>query len=69
MNGSFYPLLYITEFRDPSRCFVEQIGEDGRNKLVQTISAMKNGTKELVRVWVVDNAKKNSTGLFEIRNI
>lgn len=63
VNGSFYPLLYITEFRDPSRCFVEQIGEDGRNKLVQTISAMKNGTKELVRVWVVDNAKKKLYGI------
>lgn len=63
VNGSFYPLLYITEFRDPSRCFVEQIGEDGRNKLVQTISAMKNGTKGLVRVWVVDNENRKLYGI------
>lgn len=51
------PVIYISEYKHPSRCFVESIG-DSASLLVQTIVA-KNGSKDcFVQSWVVDNNGK-----------
>lgn len=50
------PLLYITECNNKFRCFVEEI-LPGSSRLVQTISAEKNGNVVGVLVWVVDKER------------
>lgn len=56
-ESSQIPVIYITEYNFPYRCFVECIG-DSLNMLVQTIQARKFGKPQFVQSWIVD-AKHN----------
>lgn len=47
------PLIYISEFNSPSRCFVECLS-DSASSLVQTIQAQENGKNSWVQSWMVD---------------
>lgn len=53
VKGSKIPLLYISEYRSPSRCFVECIS-DTACCLIQTIQATNNGKTKFVQSWIVD---------------
>ncbi len=53
-NSRETPLLYISESRLPSRCFVEKVDE-GKQILLQTISAQENGNVKAVTSWLVDS--------------
>lgn len=57
-NGSTIPVIYISEYNLPSRCFVESIGESA-NTLVQTIQAQENGKTMFVQSWIVDGKEKS----------
>ena len=49
-----YPLLYVSEFKKPFRCFVERLSSDS-SITIQQIKAM-NGKKAVAAMnWVVDN--------------
>lgn len=47
------PVIYVSEYRSPSRCFVEQI-KDSTSVLLQTIVAENGGKNRFVQAWVVD---------------
>ena len=47
------PLLYITEFNKPSRCFVECLTENS-SKLVQVIKVQNKGKDAFIQTWIVD---------------
>lgn len=55
-DGENMPIIYISEFWEPSRCFVECIGAD-KDDLLQTIQAQEQGKNLFVRSWVVDNER------------
>lgn len=57
-NGSTIPVIYISEYNSPSRCFVESIGESA-NTLVQTIQAQENGKVMFVQSWIVDGKERS----------
>ena len=54
VNGNNIPLLYISEYNSPSRCFVESVKESTAT-LVQTIQAQEKGKNLFVQSWIVDN--------------
>ena len=54
VRNSDVPLLYISEYKSPSRCFVESI-QDSISILVQTISIQYNNKPVFVQSWLVDN--------------
>ena len=47
------PVLYITEYNIPSRCFVESINDES-SILVQTIQIKKEGKPVFVQSWIPD---------------
>jgi len=47
------PLLYISEFNKPSRCFVEFLNKDS-SKLVQVIKVQNKGKDTFIQTWIVD---------------
>ena len=51
------PLIYITECKNKFRCFVEEILPD-TTRLVQTISATRDGKLQKVLIWVVDKENR-----------
>ena len=57
-NESTIPVIYISEYNSPSRCFVESIGESA-NTLVQTIQAQENGKVMFVQSWIVDGKERS----------
>ena len=48
------PVIYISEYKTPSRCFVENIG-DSACSLIQTIKITEKGKDKFVQSWIVDN--------------
>ena len=48
------PVIYISEYKSPSRCFVENIG-DSVCTLLQTIRIVENRKNIFVQSWIVDN--------------
>lgn len=48
------PVIYISEYKTPSRCFVEKIG-DSACSLIQTIKITEKGKDKFVQSWIVDN--------------
>ena len=52
------PLLYITEYNKPSRCFVEQL-KGNKTELVQVIKAQNNGKDSFIQTWIVDGNKSS----------
>lgn len=48
------PVIYISEYKSPSRCFVENIG-DSACTLLQTIRIVENRKNIFVQSWIVDN--------------
>lgn len=55
INNSKIPILYISEYNIPSRCFVECLN-DSASSLVQTIQIKENGKPVFVQSWIPDNA-------------
>lgn len=53
VGNSSYPLIYISEFNSPSRCFVECLN-DTASTLIQTIQAKEKGKNIWVQSWIVD---------------
>ena len=47
------PVIYISEYKTPSRCFVESFGPTG-SILVQTIQAQENEKNIFVQSWIPD---------------
>lgn len=56
-DGGGCPVIYISEYNVPSRCFVECIN-DTSSTLLQTIEAQENGKAVFVQSWIVDNKGK-----------
>ncbi|MCH5174678.1 MAG: hypothetical protein J1F40_02190 [Prevotellaceae bacterium] len=56
-NGGSCPVIYISEYNLPSRCFVECIN-DTVSTLVQTIQAQNKGKAVFVQSWIVDKEGK-----------
>lgn len=54
VNGNQMPVIYISEYRKPSRCFVENI-TDTASTMVQTIRVQKHGKDVFIQSWIVDN--------------
>lgn len=54
IDGNVKPVIYISEYKDKSRCFVENI-TDSSSTLIQTIQANERGKNKFVQTWVVDN--------------
>ena len=54
MNGEKTPVIYISEYNFPSRCFVERI-DSLSSTLVQTIQAETNGKGQFVQSWILDD--------------
>lgn len=52
------PVIYVSEYKSPSRCFVENIINQN-SVLVQTIQAIENEKNMVVQTWVVDNNNNN----------
>ena len=48
------PIIYISEYNIPSRCFVENLN-DSASTLVQTIQIMDKGKPVFVQSWIPDN--------------
>lgn len=61
-NDSKPPLIYISEYNTPSRCFVECL-EDSTSILVQTIQIQNNGMPVFVQSWIPDTS---NMGLYAI---
>lgn len=57
-DGGNRPVIYISEYNSPSRCFVECLN-DTVSTLVQTIQAQNKGKAVFVQSWVVDNDGKS----------
>lgn len=57
-DGGSRPVIYISEYNSPSRCFVECLN-DTASTLVQTIQAQNKGKAVFVQSWVVDNDGKS----------
>lgn len=55
-NGNS-PLIYISEYNSPSRCFVECVGDTG-SSLVQTIQAQDNMKNRFVQAWAIDSKRQ-----------
>ena len=51
--GNSIPLLYVSEYKEPSRCFVESIN-DTSSVLVQTIQIQDKGKPVFVQSWILD---------------
>ncbi|MBO7591918.1 MAG: hypothetical protein J6T00_00915 [Bacteroidaceae bacterium] len=51
------PLIYISEYNSPSRCFVECVGDTG-SSLVQTIQAQDNMKNRFVQAWAIDTKRQ-----------
>ncbi len=56
-QGGNLPVIYISEYKSPSRCFVEHIKDSGC-VLLQTIKIYENGKNAFVQSWIVDNKNK-----------
>lgn len=52
------PVIYISEYNLPSRCFVESIG-DTTSYLLQTILAQEKGKDVWVQSWIIDTKEKS----------
>ncbi|MBR1940241.1 MAG: hypothetical protein IJ845_02785 [Bacteroidaceae bacterium] len=53
LDDNNIPLLYISEYLSPYRCFVEQIKDDS-TVLIQTIAVRQGNNNVVVHDWVVD---------------
>lgn len=56
-RGGNIPAIYISEYKSPSRCFVEHIGNNCC-VLLQTIKIVEKGKDVFVQSWIVDNKNK-----------
>lgn len=56
LNNGKLPVIYISEYKSPSRCFVECIN-DSSSSLIQTIVAKEQGKSQFVQSWIVDSKK------------
>lgn len=57
-SNSGCPLMYISEFNLPSRCFVECLTDSASN-LVQTICAQEDAKDVWVQSWIVDGVNSH----------
>lgn len=53
-----FPVIYISEYNKPSRCFVECVDDVG-SKLIQTIQAKEDGNNVYVQSWIVDTEREH----------
>ena len=58
INDNTIPVIYISEYKRPSRCFVENITEE-KSILVQTIQAKENNNNMFIQSWIVDTMNEN----------